>query len=366
LILAVFVGGMIGLGAQAQSVPGQPAALPTHASAASSTQPSVTDRLPDAPGQSASDPRSSGSIHGTVTDPSGDLLEGASVTLDSDGGKGQQALLTDSMGFFNFTGLAPGTFRVTINSKGFEEWAGSEIVLQPGGNYELPHIVLRIATTHTDVEVVLTVHELAEEQVRAEEKQRILGVVPNFYVTYVWHAAPLSPKQKFRLALRTSVDPVTFLIDGATAGIEQSQDYLSGYGQGATGYAKRFGAAYADDFIATMVGGAILPSLFHQDPRYFYKGTGSVESRALHAISSVIICKGDNGRWQPNYSNVLGSLAAAGISNLYYPSTERDGLGVTVGNAFIGIAEGAVNALLQEFVIKKFSRGVPPAAGGQP
>jgi hypothetical protein len=336
------------------------------APAPTSTQQGVPGRLPDAPGQATVDPQTSGSIHGTVTDPSGDLLVGASVKLDGDSPKTQQTLLTNSMGFFDFTGLAPGTFRVTIASKGFDEWTAPEIVLQPGGSYEVPHIVLHIATTHTDVEVMLTVQEIAEEQVRAEEKQRILGVVPNFYVTYVWHAAPLTPKQKFRLALRTSIDPVTFLIDGATAGIEQSQDYLSGYGQGATGYAKRFGAAYADDFIATMIGGAILPSLFHQDPRYFYKGTGSVESRALHAISSVIICKGDNGHWQPNYSNVLGSLASAGISNLYYPTTDRDGAAVTVDNALIGIAEGAVTALLQEFIIKKLSRGVPPGAGGQP
>ena len=357
MILTAFLGGMIGWGAQAQSLPGQStAAIPTP----TSTQQS----LPEAPGRPNADPQSSGSIHGTVTDPNGDLLEGARVTLDS--ATTQQILLTDSMGFFSFTGLASGTFRVTVSAKGFEEWIAPEITLPPEGNYELPHIALRIATTQTDVEVVLTLHELAEEQVKAEEKQRILGVVPNFYVSYVWHAAPLSPKQKFRLALRTSIDPVTFLIDGATAGIEQSQDYLAGYGQGATGYAKRFGAAYADDFIATMIGGAILPSLFQQDPRYFYKGTGSVGSRAIHAISSVIICKGDNGHLQPNYSNILGSLASAGISNLYYPTSDRDGAAVTVDNALIGVAEGAVSALLQEFIIKKLSRGVPPGAGGQP
>ncbi len=357
MILTAFLGGMIGWGAQAQSLPGQ-------ATAAILTPTSTQQSLPAAPGRPTGDPQSSGSIHGTVTDPSGDLLEGARVTLD--GATSQQTLLTDSMGFFNFTGLAPGTFRVTVSAKGFEDWVAPEIALPPEGSYELPRIALRIATTQTDVEVVLTLHELAEEQVRAEENQRILGVIPNFYVSYVWHAAPLSPKQKFRLALKTSIDPVTFLIDGATAGIEQSQDYLSGYGQGAAGYAKRFGAAYADDFIATMIGGAILPSLFHQDPRYFYKGTGSVESRAIHAISSVIICKGDNGHLQPNYSNILGSLASAGISNLYYPTSDRDGAAVTVDNALIGVAEGAVSALLQEFIIKKLSRGVPRGAGGQP
>jgi hypothetical protein len=194
--------------------------------------------------------------------------------------------------------------------------------------------------------------------VKAQEKQRVLGVFPNFYTSYVWHATPLTSGQKFHLALRTSIDPVTFLSDGVAAGIEQWQNYFSGYGQGSEGYAKRFGAAYADDFVSAMVGGAILPSVLHQDPRYFYKGTGSIPSRALYAIATVVICRGDNGRWQPNYSNVLGNLTSAGISNLYYPSTDRKGAGVTIDNALIGTAEGAISSLLQEFVLRRVSRGV--------
>jgi hypothetical protein len=114
-----------------------------------------------------------------------------------------------------------------------------------------------------------------------------------------------------------------------------------------------------------MIGGALLPSLLHQDPRYFYKGTGSVTSRALYAISTVVICKGDNGKWQPNYSNVLGNLAAAGISNAYYPSTDRDNARVTIDNALIGTASGAIGSLIQEFLLKKISRGVH-AAPSQP
>ena len=79
--------------------------------------------------------------------------------------------------------------------------------------------------------------------------------------------------------------------------------------------------------IDTFIGSAILPSILHQDPRYFYKGTGSITSRALYAISTVVICRGDNGRWQPNYSNVAGNLISAGISNLYYPASNRNGAG---------------------------------------
>src|SRR5580698_1183712 len=98
-----------------------------------------------------------------------------------------------------------------------------------------------------------------------------------------------------------------------------------GYGQGAQGYAKRFGASYTDGFVGTFLADAVLPSVLHQDPRYFYRGTGSIRSRALYAMASAVICKGDNGRWQPNYSNVLGNLAAAGISNAYYPASNRNG-----------------------------------------
>jgi hypothetical protein len=107
-----------------------------------------------------------------------------------------------------------------------------------------------------------------------------------------------------------------------------------------------------------MLGGAIFPALLHQDPRYFYKGTGSIRSRALYAISTIAICKGDNGRWQPNYSNLLGTFGAAGISNLYYPSNDR-GFQLTMDNSLLGLAGNAAGALFQEFLIRKISRGVP-------
>jgi Carboxypeptidase regulatory-like domain len=307
-----------------------------------------------------------GSIHGTVMDANGGTVEGARVTLQSNSASALESLLTNDSGFFNFTHLPGGTFRVSIISKGFADWVGPEVVLPPGSSYELPKIVLQVAPVHTDVEVVLSLHELATEQVQAQEKQRVLGVFPNFYVSYVWHAAPLTPQQKFKLALRSVVDPVTFMTDAAVAGIEQSQGSFSGYGSGGEGYAKRFGATYTDDFVATMIGGAILPSVFHQDPRYFYKGTGSIGSRALYAISTTVICRGDNGHWQPNYSNVLGALASAGISNLYYPASNRNGAGLTVENAFVGVAEGAVITVFQEFLIRKISRGVQSGSGTQP
>ncbi len=189
-----------------------------------------------------------------------------------------------------------------------------------------------IATNSAEVDVGLSQTEVAEEEIKVEEKQRVLGVIPNFYVSYVPNAVPLTSKQKFKLAWKTIVDPFTFVFNGLVAGVEQAQNDFSGYGQGAQGYAKRYGAAYGDVVTGTFIGSAILPSLLKQDPRYFYKGTGSKRSRILYAIANAVICKGDNGHWQANYSSIIGSLAAGGISNLYYPAQDRNGAWINVRN----------------------------------
>jgi Carboxypeptidase regulatory-like domain len=328
------------------------------------------EELPDAPGMQATsqqpaDQKSTGqkpvgSISGTVLDANGAQIEGGVVTLELTNSMAQPATTTDSTGFFQFTAVESGTFKLKIMQKGFATWVSSDLALLPGQTLEMPPVTLQIASAMTDVDVTFTQHDLANEQIALEEKQRVLGVIPNFYVSYTWNAAPLSAGQKFRLAVRSSVDPVTIGISAIVAGVEQADDAFNGYGQGAQGYAKRFGASYGDAVVGTFIGGAILPSVFHQDPRYFYKGTGTITSRALYAISTVVICKGDNGKWQPNYSNVLGNLAAAGISNIYYPASERNGAGLTIGNALIGTAGGAIGSLFQEFLIKKISRGIPP------
>jgi hypothetical protein len=314
--------------------------------------------MPDAPGQASATPQAMGRIYGTVSDPHGNVVAGASVTLESNSSKSQQAQVTDSSGSFTFSDLASGSYRIMVRAKGFADWTGSDVALGAGQYYDIPEISLKVASANTNVEVVFTPYEEAEEEIKEQEQQRILGVFPNFYTSYIWRAAPMTSGQKFRLAVRTSIDPVTFGIAAATAGIEQGTNSFSGYGQGADGYAKRFGASYADDVVDTFIGGAILPSILHQDPRYFYKGTGSVTSRALYAISTIVICRGDNGHWQPNYSNVAGNVISAGISNLYYPASNRHGAGETIDNALINTAEGAAGALLQEFLLKKISRGV--------
>jgi hypothetical protein len=299
-------------------------------------------------------------ISGTVLDGNGAEVEGAVVVLEAADGKEQLGATTGDNGFFRFSSVMPGAFKVRVTAKGFSDWSSDGLTLRPNEDYDLPPVELRLPMSTTEVAVTLTRRDMAEEEIRAEEKQRVLGAIPNFYVSYSGDAEPLSSGQKYRLAWKMSVDPVSIGISAGIAGVEQTQNAFSGYGQGAGGYAKRFGAVYGDGVIATFLADAVFPSVLHQDPRYFYKGTGSIASRALYAIASVVICKGDNGRWQPNYSNVLGDLAGAGISNVYYPASDRDGAELTIRNSLIGTAGGAVGNLFQEFLIKRISRGVQP------
>jgi hypothetical protein len=315
--------------------------------------------MPDAPVLHAAAEFAGGAICGTVLDANGAEVGGATVVLEGASGRDQRGATTNENGFFRFNSVAPGAFKVSVMANGFSDWSSAGLMLHPNEDYDLPPVELRIAMSTTEVAVTLTRRDMAEEEIHAEEKQRVLGAIPNFYVSYSSDPEPLSSGEKYRLAWRTSIDPISITISAGIAGVEQSEDEFNGYGQGAGGYAKRFGAVYADGLVSTFLADAVFPSLLHQDPRYFYKGTGSIRSRALHAIASVIICRGDKGRWQPNYSNVLGNLAAAGISNLYYPASDREGAELTIRNSLIGTGAGAVGALFQEFLVKRISSGVP-------
>lgn len=299
-----------------------------------------------------------GTITGTVVDPSGAIIAGARVSLTRDGQSSTQEALSGNDGQFSFANVQPGPFHFTISAPGFAPQTSAG-TLSPGQLDVLPPVTMPLAAEVTEMQVVPSQTEIAEDQIKDQEKQRVLDVIPNFYVSYVPNAVPLSSKQKFELAWKTTVDPVTIGITGAIAGLQQAQNHFSGYGQGAQGYGKRFGASYADMVTATFIGGAILPSILKQDPRYFYKGTGSVGSRILYAIANSVICKGDNKRWQPNYSSVLGNLTSGGISNLYYPAEDRDGATLTIENALIGIGASAAANLLQEFVIRKLTPNLP-------
>jgi hypothetical protein len=300
-------------------------------------------------------------MHGVVTSTEGTAYEGAHVVLEKSGSGAAPAATaqTDSNGAFSFANLAPGAFKLTVSSRGFQTQSISG-VLDAGEDFDAHTIALPVAAATNEVRVSAESGvEIAQEQLNLEEKQRVLGVFPNFYVSYDQHAEPLTTRQKYQLAWRTSIDPVTWLMTGAIAGGEQADNTFAGYGQGAQGYGKRFGANYADAFSDTLIGGAILPSLFKQDPRYFYKGTGPIASRAMYAIANSVICKGDNGRWQPNYSGILGGIASGGISDLYYPSSNRSGVEVTFANALIGTAEGAMQNLFQEFLVRRLTPRLP-------
>ena len=294
-------------------------------------------------------------IVGTVTDVDGDAIPNATVVLKEVEGNDPLTIVTTENGMFEFHDVTPGiTYQISISANDFEDWTSTPITLNPDQFKIVSGIQLRIATERTVVDVHYDPVEVATEQFRAEEKQRVFGIVPNFYVSYESNPAPLTTAMKFKLALKVSADPVTavgvFLVSAAKQGGDTPN-----YGQGWGAYGKRFGAVTADGFSDIMIGGAILPSLLHQDPRYFYQGTGTTGSRIRHAIFSPFVAKGDNGRWQLNYSSLGGDLASSGLANLYYPKSNR-GLGLVFGNFAIGTSERIAASLAQEFLFSKFTR----------
>jgi hypothetical protein len=306
-----------------------------------------------------------GSISGKVADQSGTEIAGAVVKLTRDGQSSELEATSNGDGLFAFTDVSEGPFQLIVSSEGLasQEFSGT---LQPGEAFVTPLIMLVIPTQVTEVRVGLTPEELADVQIKEEEKQRVLGIVPNFYVSYQPNAAPLSAKHKFELAWKSASDPVTLAGVGVLAGIGQAADRWGAYGQGAEGYAKRYGATYANVFVSTFIGGAVMPSVLKQDPRYFYKGTGSKRSRFVYALASSVICKGDNGRWQPNYSNVIGSFAGAGMQVLYLPANDRRGSGFVVSSALIRLGETSLAGVLQEFVFSKLTPNRPRRSASQP
>jgi hypothetical protein len=188
----------------------------------------------------------------------------------------------------------------------------------------------------------------AAEQLKQQEHQRVMGVMATFNTTADKNALPLSPKQKFQLFFKSSTDPWPFLLAGVIAGIGQADDSEPAWGQGAEGYAKRFGAGYTDAFIGNFFGNAVLPSVMREDPRYFQRGTGSFTGRALWAAGSTVWCKRDNGKWGPNYANVFGNLIGSAISTAYKPATDR-GVGDVITDGLTVSAEGIVGAEVIEF-----------------
>jgi hypothetical protein len=207
--------------------------------------------------------------------------------------------------------------------------------------------------SQTDAQT-LSKKEQAARDVQQQEKQRIMGIMPAFNSTSNQNAVPMTAGQKIKLSFRSAIDPWQFGITIIAAGIGQAENSHPGYGQGWDGYAKRYGASYTDLFTGTVIGNGLLPALLKQDPRYFRMGSftngvhNSSMKRFLYAISTNVRCKGDNGKWQPNYSNVGGNFIAGAISQAYYPASER-GFSLVVTNALVVTAEGAIGSELLEF-----------------
>ncbi|MGC8548365.1 MAG: carboxypeptidase-like regulatory domain-containing protein [Acidobacteriaceae bacterium] len=306
----------------------------------------ATRNLPEAP--------LNASISGTVTDEQGDVISGATVTLR--GPQGRRTITTGEQGGFAFNELRPGgPYRLTVECKDCLTWGSDDITLKPGQFLEEDNIHLQLSGGTVSVVVKpKTELQLATEQVHAEEHQRVLGVIPNFYVSYDPQAAPLSWGLKYKLALRTALDPVTVAGALFIAGIDQAGG-TPNYGGGVEGYAKRVGSEYASGFTDVMAGGAVLPALLHQDPRYFYKGTGTRRARLMHAIGSAVLCRGDNGRTQINYSSMGGDLISGALSNLYLPQEDR-GVGATFEGFGIATAGHVTVDILQEFFLNRLTK----------
>jgi hypothetical protein len=324
--------------------------------------PPIQQPLPPAPQSPLSGQQAPGNINGTVLDQHENPIIGAQVTLTHGNPVVRRQTLTGNNGEFSFANIPPGSFHLAVSAPPFADQSYSG-TLAPGQNFIVPQITLILATVNTVVRVQPQA-VIAEREIKQEEQQRVLGVIPNFYVTYVPNAVPLNTKQKFELSWKDAIDPVTFILIGATAGLQQAGNQFPAYGEGAEGYAKRYGASYADFATSTLFGSVVFPAILKQDPRYFYKATGSKRQRVMYAIANAVICKGDNGHWQPNYSNILGNLASGGIANLYYPPQNRNGIGLTFEVTAVGIAATAGENILQEFLIPKLTPHKPKP--GQP
>ena len=194
-------------------------------------------------------------------------------------------------------------------------------------------------------------HEKAEEQVKQEEKQRVLGVLPNFNITYLGGATvSMTAMQKLSLAFHSVTDPVAFVIPFFVTGYHEALDEDKGFPWGIKGLGERSGAAYLDSFDGNMIGNGILPAILHQDPRYYRMGHGTVMHRLLYSLATIVICKHDNtGKWEPNYSNVLGNLIAGEISQYYTPGGAPSKVGSVLETGLTVTFEGSFGSELQEF-----------------
>ena len=326
----------------------------------------ASDAFPDAPqpetgmqqgGEQSRPAEGNASIAGIVQDATGALIAGAQINLTQRDGRQLRTAASGANGDFAFTKLPAGTYLVIVNAKGFAHFTSDEITLSPLQTFIIPNITLNVGADVTEVTVRPT-EVVAAEQIKQEERQRLLGIVPNFYVSYERDAAPMTSRQKLSLAMHDTFDWTSFIGVSAAAGIQQAHNAYKGYGQGAPGYGKRWGAQFADGRSADLLDHYVFASLFHEDPRYFYQGTGTTQSRLFHAVSHAFVSRSDSGKTMPNYSYLLGTMCAGALSNAYYPSADR-GASLVFVNAGVGIAGRAGASILQEFLGKRLTKNTP-------
>lgn len=335
-----------------------------------SPQPAPAVTLPDAPQQAPAansgtvNPGGTVRVKGVVSDMQGGLVPGAHVVISCAAPPLTRETDANQTGFFSIAGLPAGTYMLKISSPGLETYVVRDLHLRAGETYSLPEVSLPMARTSADVTVTVTTEQIAEAELQSELKQRVLGILPNFYVSYQWNAAPLTARQKFKLTFRSATDPVFFMTTGITAGIEQADNTFPEYGPGPAGYWRRYGAAYGDAVIGRFMGSVVFASAFHQDPRYFVMTNGPVPKRAWHAVSSTFIQRGDNRRWQPAYAHLLGNAVTGLIATTYHPGSSPGQL--VLDNTILGLGGQAGNNLVREFVLRHLAKNIPSYAKGKP
>lgn len=297
-------------------------------------------------------------LSGTIVDQLGAAVADAAVTLVTTNGTIARTATTDAHGAFLFTDIAPSSYVVRVEAAGFSPFSLAPFTVAGDvPSVMLAPIVLSVGGYSASVTVRST-EATADEQIKDQEQQRFLAVIPNFYVSYVPDAAPLTSRQKFTLAIHETFDWTAFAGASLAAAIDQATAGHPGFGDGASGYAKRWAASFADNRTGDLLSHYVFASLLHQDPRYFYQGTGTTRSRLVHALGSAFVARSDRGTLMPNYAYMLGNVGAAALSNTYYPSRERGG-SLVLTNIAIGLAGRAAKAVTQEFLGKRLTTHVP-------
>ena len=200
----------------------------------------------------------------------------------------------------------------------------------------------------------------------APPDKRIFGIIPNYRTsTFPNPYQPLTTAQKFRIAEQDALDRGTFVLAAAYAAEGQAMRSSASFGQEPGGYAHYFAASYADWAGADFMTEAIFPSLLHQDPRYFRKGTGSGFKRLTYAMSQIFRTHTDSGGHAFNFSEVCGNATMVAISQAYYPDNRS---ARSAGTALaIQLGDDMASNILKEFypdLRRWLSRRHDPAAPG--